>query len=242
MKKVLLSILSLAVLVTSVMWSNQVDPSVQLWGSAVSPYVRKVISVLEEKNIPYTLHPILPTAILEATGKEVPAEFKKISPLGKIPALQVGDFSINDSAVIAAYVERKWPEIALYPKNPEAFARVLWLERYSDTAMTEVFHKILFENFVKPNELKLEVDTQLVAELVGKLPSIYSYLELQLQKSEGQYLVGSTPTIADMAVIHHFVSLTLAGISIELQEYPLLSKYVEHVQMLPSIQAAIRKI
>lgn len=242
MKKLLLLILSLSVLVTSVMWSNQADPSVQLWGSAVSPYVRKVISVLEEKQIPYTLHPILPTVILEATGREVPAEFAKISPLGKIPALQAGEFAINDSSVIAAYIEKKWPEIALYPKKPEAYAQVLWLERYADTVMTDVFHKILFENFVKPNELKLEVDAQLVAELVGKLPTIYSYLEAQLLKSEGQYLVGSTVTVADMAVIHHFVSLTLAGITVELQQYPQLAKYVEQMQKLPSIQAAISKI
>ena len=242
MKKLLLSMLSLAVLVTSVMWSTQPDPEVQLWGSAVSPYVRKVISVLEEKNIPYTLHPILPTVILEATGREVPAEFTKISPLGKIPALQVGDFAINDSSVIAAYIEKKWPETAILPKSAEDYARVLWLERYSDTVMTEVFHKILFENFVKPNELKQEADAKLVAELVGKLPTIYIYLEQQLQKSEGQYLVGSCVTVADMAIIHHFISLSLAGIAVELQEYPLLSKYVEHVQMLPSIQAARSKI
>ncbi len=242
MKKTLLTVLSLSILLTTLAWTNQAEPSVQLWGTAVSPYVRKVISVLEEKQIPYTLHPVLPISLLEATNSEVPTQFRQVSPLGKIPALEVGDFSVSDSSVIAAYIEKKWADRAIYPKDPEMFARVLWLERYSDTTMTEVFHKILFENFVKPQVLKEKVDTKLVQELVNKLPSIYSYLEAELQKNKGRYLVGSTLTVADIAIIHHFASMDLAGITVDLQHYPLLSNYVEQVKQLPSIQAAIQKI
>lgn len=234
--------LTLCMVLGSFAWTNQPDSNVQLWGTAVSPYVRKIISVLEEKKVSYTLHPILPSSLLEATGQEVPVEFKQISPLGKIPAIQVDDFAISDSAVIAAYIEKKWPEIAIYPKKPEEFAKAIWYERYSDTVMTDVFHKIIFEKYVKPNVLKAEENKPLIAELIDKLPTIFRYLEDEFEKNKGEYLVGSTISIADIAVMHHFVSLQIAGVNIDLKEYPLLSTYVQHMLKHASIQAAISSL
>lgn len=231
MKKILFALL---VLMQTLGFAGE---EVHLWGTEVSPYVRKVVSVLEEKQIPYTLHPILPSSLLLATGQQVPEEFTAISPLGKIPALQVGTFAVSDSSVIGAYIEKKWPNHPLYPENPEDFAKTLWYERYADTTMTEVFHKLLVEKFVKPNVLKLEEDRPLIEELISKLPTIFEYLEGELK---GRYLVGSKMTIADIAVAHHFASLRISGIEVDLKDYPHLSAYVKQMFEEPAIQAALK--
>ena len=55
----------------------------KLFGANVSPFVRKVKVVLAEKNLPFEQQqtaPFPPTA-----------EYRKISPLGRIPAFQDGD-------------------------------------------------------------------------------------------------------------------------------------------------------
>ncbi|MDC3180642.1 glutathione S-transferase family protein [Gammaproteobacteria bacterium] len=79
---------------------------ITLWGLKISPYVRKVIVALEEKSLDYTLVEILPKSLLLATNQSVPTDFDEASPLGKIPAIQVGDFAISDSAVIAEFLDQ----------------------------------------------------------------------------------------------------------------------------------------
>lgn len=238
MKKILLT----ALLLGGTLWGAQDDSSIHVWGTCVSPYVRKVVTVLEEKQLKYTLHPILPKVLLEATEQTVPAEFEAISPLGKIPALQVGNFHVADSSVIASYLEKAWPQSSLYPANKENLAKTLWYEKYADTYMSDVFHQIFFEKFVKPNVLKTEVDEELIAKLMEKVPSILAYLESQLSKNQKQYLVEDHLTIADIAIAHHFASMQLCGIKLPLERYPLLNSYITKTLQHPSIQAALKKI
>ena len=92
----------------------------EVHGANASPFVRKVRVVLAEKKVPYELKPIFPF------GPN--PEFRKISPLGKIPALVDGERSLADSSVICAYIERKHPEPSLYPSDPYEYARALWFE------------------------------------------------------------------------------------------------------------------
>lgn len=238
-KKFKTAVLSLVLLIGN-SWAQE-DP-IQVWGTPVSPYVRKVISVLEEKKLEYQLIPTLPKIILEATGQPVPQEFDRISPLGKIPALQIGSFSAVDSSVIVSYLEKKWAPHAVLPSNNEDFAKALWYEKYADRVMSDVFHQIFVEKFVKPAVLKTQVNEELVSQLFEKVPAILAYLEGELARNKHAYLVGDTLTIADIAVIHHFLSLHIGKIELSLDLYPALKSYVERISQHPSIQAAMKKI
>src|SRR5262245_42436653 len=114
-----------------------------VYGAGASPFVRKVRVVLAEKKLPYDLEPVLPI--------NVSAEFKKISPLGKIPAYRDGEVTLSDSSVICAYLERKHPSPALYPSDPYEFARALWFEEYGDSALVGVTGpKIFFKKIIAP--------------------------------------------------------------------------------------------
>ena len=56
-------------------------------------------------------------------------EFKKISPLGKIPVFEADDgFTLPDSSCIIPYLERVHPEPSLYPKAAQDFGWALFLE------------------------------------------------------------------------------------------------------------------
>ena len=88
-------------------------------GANASPFVRKVRVALAEKGLAYELKPIFPF--------NVSAEYKKISPLGKIPAYEEDGKTLADSSVICAYLERAHPEPALYPSDPYEYGRArLW--------------------------------------------------------------------------------------------------------------------
>ena len=70
----------------------------KIHGVNASPFVRKTRVALAEKGIVYELVPVMPIGVSD--------EFKKISPLGKIPCYQDGDFTLPDSSCICAFLER----------------------------------------------------------------------------------------------------------------------------------------
>src|SRR6185295_15528906 len=123
----------------------------KLYGAGASPFVRKVRVVLAEKKIEHEHDPMLPF--------NVSAEYKKISPLGKIPAMVDDGKPLSDSSVICAYLERKHPQPALYPSDPYEFGRALWFEEYADSALVNVIGaKIFFKKVIGPTFMNQPVD------------------------------------------------------------------------------------
>ena len=198
-------------------------------GASASPFVRKVRVALAEKNVPYDLEPLIPF--------NVSAEFKKISPLGKIPVLRDGSTTIPDSSVICAYLERKHPTPALYPKDPAEFARALWFEEYGDSALVGVIGaKIFFRKFVAPRFMNQPCDDAAVEKTVAEeLPPLFDYLENQLGNGDG--IAGGAFSIGDIGLGTQFVNLRHAGFSPDAKRWPKLARYVARTLERPSFAA-----
>src|SRR5262249_24431239 len=83
----------------------------KVYGSLLSPFVRKVRAVLAEKQLQYELVPTNPF--------EKSPEFLQRSPLGRIPAFEDDKGRrLADSTVIVEYLEERFPSLALLPKDP----------------------------------------------------------------------------------------------------------------------------
>lgn len=224
MKKKILFLASAFILGSSSLLLGNQPTDLELWGSPVSPFVRKVESVLKYKHLDYVLHETLPKVLLEAKNQEVPEAFLKASPLGKIPALKTNTGNIADSSVIVAYIEKRFPHNPVYPSNPQKLADVLWMEKYADTVMTETIHKIFFERVVKPTVLNIPTDEDSIINAINvDLPKILSYLNEKVENSK--YLVGDEITLADYAVAHHFISIDSAKIEWKNGNYKALESY-----------------
>ena len=72
------------------------------------PYVQRAVIVLREKGVPFER--------IDIDLENKPDWFLKISPLGKVPVLQVGDKAVFESAVILEYLEETLPH-PLHPKD-----------------------------------------------------------------------------------------------------------------------------
>jgi len=201
-------------------------------GAALSPFVRKTRVFFAEKGVPYELEPLIPFG--------VSAEYKKKSPLGKIPCLEHDGRALPDSSVICAYLEKVQPQPALYPSDPWDYARALWLEEYMDggfinTGMAPVF----FERVVK-KLMGGQADEARVQEAIEKgIPAGCDYLTEQLGDQE--YLVGGRFTIADIAVSSPFVNLAHAGVTLDAKRWPKLAAYLERIHSRPSFKALIEE-
>jgi glutathione S-transferase len=203
-----------------------------VFGVNASPFVRKVRVALAEKNIAYDLAPVFPG--------DNDADFRKMSPLGKIPAFKDGERTLADSSVICAYLERVHPTPALYPQDPYDFARALWFEEYGDSALIQATGpKVFFEKIVAPMFFKRPTNQEIVDKAVKEeVPPICDYLESQLT---GDFFVGNRFSIADIGIASPFANYQHAGYGVDAARWPKLAAFVKRVLGRPSFAACIEE-
>lgn len=88
---------------------NLMSEKLKLISHKLCPYVQRAVISLKEKGVPFE------RVDIDLDNK--PDWFLKISPLGKVPVLQVGDKAVFESAVILEYLEETLAN-PLHPENP----------------------------------------------------------------------------------------------------------------------------
>ena len=208
----------------------------KLMGANVSPFVRKVRVLLAEKDIPYDFEPVSPFA--------PPANWRDISPLGKIPAFQDGAKVINDSSVICQYIERKNKAVPMLPGDDDGYIHALWLEEYIDGGMVAVAGgKVFFPLVVGPMVAKAPADATAraaAAKVVAEeLPTFWAYLETQL--GDKPFFVNNTLSLADIAVASVHVNLQHAGVQVDAARFPRLAAFIKRMFARPSFKALLEE-
>jgi glutathione S-transferase len=198
-----------------------------LFGSSLSPFVRKVLAYAAEREIEIDLQP---------TGIGDPnPEFRKASPFGKMPGFADGDYYLADSSAIIHYLEAKYPEKPLIPAEPKARGKTIWFEEFSDTILVACGGKIFFNLVVAPRFLGLPGDPEAARQAeLNDLPPILDYLE-SVVPGEGGYLVGDSLTLADIAVASPFANFRHTNTRVDPGKYPRTVAYVDRMLERPSL-------
>lgn len=198
-----------------------------LYGSSLSPYVRKVLAYAGEKGIELDVQP---------TGfPNHSPEFLEASPFKKMPALRDGDYMLADSTAIIHYLEAKFPEPALIPSDPKLRGKTIWFEEFADTILVSCGTKIFFNRIVAPRFMGRPGDLEAAkAAELNELPPILEYLE-KVVPDEGGYLLGGSLTLADIAVAGPFANLRHTETKVDSQRYPRTVAYVDRMLARPSL-------
>lgn len=187
-------------------------------GASPSPFVRKVRVVLHEKGIPYEHQFVGP-------GNRKP-EFRRISPLGRIPGFVDGDLAVSDSSVICLYLEKTHPAPPMYPAEPKAYARALWYEEYADTALAAGATFGTFGRKIIAPLRGAPLDQAAIDKtLAEELPPVFDYLDGEI--GDREFLVGDRFSIADVSVATHFVNFRHAGFDVDAGRWPRLRRWVD---------------
>ena len=205
-----------------------------LYGSSLSPFVRKVLVFASEKGIELDLRPTG-----DAPGQPGP-DFLAASPLRKMPALVDGDFRLADSSAIVHYLEALHPRPDLIPTEPRSRGRTIWFEEYGDTTLMACSGKLFFNRVVAPRFLRRAGDSALAdAAERDELPPILQYLESIAPESG--FLVEDRITLADIAIASPMANLPYMGIALDEQRYPRLSRYLASILSRPSFAPWIER-
>jgi glutathione S-transferase len=200
-----------------------------IYGASLSPFVRKALAFANEKGVEFEHQPRMP-------GADDP-EFREASPFGKVPGFRDEDYRLSDSSAIAHYLEAKKPEPALIPNEPQARGRVCWFDEYADTILAPACGAVFF-NEVAAKMFGREGDpaaTKLALE--ETIPPALAYLESQL--GDGDFLVGDTLTLADLAVVSPTKNLDYGAPDFDWSAYPKVSAHRDRILARDSFAAGL---
>jgi len=185
------------------------------------PFVQRSIITLNEKAVPFDLEYI--------DLKAKPDWFMELSPLGKVPVLQVGDTVLFESAVINEYLDEV-TEGSMIPSDPlqHAHARA-WIE-FSSNLTVDVSRMIQAkddETFSKQTD-----------RARGKLEK----LEKEVSE-DGPFFYGAELTLVDCAVAPALMRLSwMEKLDPELSlicEFPKICRWREALCARPSVRTSV---
>lgn len=201
-----------------------------IYGTPVSPFVRKVQAVLGNQDMAYDFENI--------NIMDMPDWFLEISPARRIPVLRdrsIGSEgvagTIADSSAICLYLDRKL-ETGLYGSSAFDAGRIAALEEYADTELAQplgmkLFRPILFPRFAGQAS-DIETARQTYQEV---LPHHLDYLEGLLDG--GDFFVGNEFSLADIAVGAQLTQLDFAVATALGDRWPALAKHTEAIKARP---------
>ena len=211
--------------------------SLVVLGGSVSPFVRKVRVALAEKGLDYQHEQVNPFA--------PPEGWRKVSPLGRIPAFKDGERTLADSSVICAYLEKRFPTPALFPSDPYDYARALWFEEFMDggfvpLAGPKVFRPLVLKPLFGGKAEADPADEAAARKTVEEeLPPLWDYLESEL--GDRDLYVGNQITIADITVASPHVNLRHAGVAPARKRWPRLRAFLDRMHGRPSFKKVIEE-
>lgn len=173
--------------------------------------------LLEELDVPYELH-----VLNMKTGEQRQPAYLAINPLGKVPAVRVGETLITEQGAIYLYLADLFPEAGLAPAltDPDRGAYIRWLFIYGSC----------FEPAVVDRYLKREPGSMNETPYAS-YESLIDLLEETLKT--GPYLLGERFTAADLLWGIALRWTTMFGL---VEARPAFQAYMDRIGSRVSIQ------
>jgi glutathione S-transferase len=185
-----------------------------LYDAPRCPFCARVRIVLAEKDIPYD------PVVIDLSDR--PAWLYEKNPVGKVPVLEDDSWVLPESAVIAEYLEERYPEPALLPEDPaeRAIARLL------------VFR---FDDFSDPYYALRRAEPGAGEAFGAELEHLDALL------SRMPYLTGRSYGLADVDYVPWVIrARDLLGVSLD--PYPALSDWLERLMERPAVAAEVEVV
>jgi glutathione S-transferase len=205
----------------------------RIYGVPISVHTRKVIVVALAKGLDFEVIPVVPVI-----PGNPPANWRELSPTGKIPALVDGDFTVADSAAICAYLEKIHPAAPVYPSAPREYATALALEQYAGALFRDVVHPLFQETFVFPRIQQVATNQKRVDKVLGEnVPEMFGFLDAAIR---GDYLAGDRATVADFAVVSNLITYQYIGFDLFRARFrrvaALFDRVISHAAMAEAMR------
>jgi glutathione S-transferase len=198
----------------------------KLISATPSPYARKVRIALAEKNLPFELITEVPWHAETQTPKH--------NPLEKLPVLILEDgSSVYESSYILEYLELKYPQVPLLPKDADGILAAKKLDVLCN-GVCDALVLLFFERMRAEGQASAEWMARQARKIAGGMREIARLI------GKREYAVRERFTIGDIA------AATAAGyVSVRYPEmkwredYPDLAAYSARMEQRPSLMNSV---
>lgn len=168
-----------------------------------SQHARRVVSLLEEANLPYQLK-----HVAMDNGEHLLASYLTINPNHQVPTLVDGSFTLFESNAILRYLATKHKLTRWYPEDIKEKACVdQWLDWNQCRLAPNVVDIVLNTVF-----LGADGDKSAVKRGQERIVELFKILDDALGKTA--YVAGDHATIADLSVASNIFQLSLAEVAL----------------------------
>lgn len=234
---------------------------ITLYHSPFSVASQKVRMALAEKNLDWN------DRIIDLlAGEHLDEAFRRINPRAEVPVLEHEGHLLVESATINEYLEERFPDIPLLPRNPIERYRARhwndWIDRYLHAASGVITYAVLVRPLIlqQPAEtierllrslpepstrawrrsvLNLGLKAPEVKEAIARYREFFNRLEFNLTRPHS-WLCGGAFSLADIAVLPYVLRAEHVGLGdlMTFEEYPNTRYWYLRMLTRPSMQSA----
>jgi len=200
--------------------------AIKLYDAVPSSNSDRVKIALHEKGLPYTRV----TLVLANKDQKRP-EFLTLNPYGKVPVIDDGGHVLFESCIINEYLDEKYPNPPLMPKNVYLRGRGRVLIDYALNYMHEPYWALRGE-MLKPAGKR---DQMIISEKHRSLRDLLQYLESALGNQP--YFLGDL-SLTDIAIVPRALRMESYG-ALPAPSLPRLGAWLERMKSRPSVKAIL---
>lgn len=167
------------------------------------------------------------------------AQYHVINPLGTIPCLILDNgAALTESSAIMEYLDEKFPDLPLLPKNAEARAHVRMLQRIGELQiMTQTVELLALVNADRRNET---ASANRLTRIVRGLAALQNNL------SGEDFAAGRDLTLADCQLVPALFNVPLViGAFMDrdlISAYPKVARYIESSRRHPAVGRVLKEM
>ena len=201
------------------------DTQIKLYDFQSSPNCQRVKVVLAEKKLPYEIVPV----DLRKKEQKKP-DFLKLNPYGKVPVIIDGTTVLYESCIINEYLEEKYPQPPLMPKDPAKKAKIRILTDYG------INHLDPYQNIrAEIAKDEKERNSEVLESAKNELKNLLQRFEREI--GDQPYLAGDF-SLLDAAVIPRFLRMEGFGVLPD-ASLPRLGSWLQRMKERPSVRAIL---
>jgi len=200
--------------------------AIKLYDAVPSSNSDRVKIALHEKGLAYDR-----VTLVLAKKEQKRPEHLKLNPYGKVPVLDDDGKVLFESCIINEYLDEKYPNPPLMPKDPYLRARIRVLSDYGLNYLHGPYWALRAEIFTQEAERNAPV----MKEKRHILRDLLQYLETEI--GDKPYFMGEI-SLLDIAVAPRFFRMEEYGV-LPVPSLPRLNAWLKRMKDRPSVKSLL---
>ena len=179
----------------------------------------RIIWLLEELGLDYEVE------VLTGDAKSAPA-FLKISPFGKVPAIEDGDLVLTESVAIVQYILSEYGKGRLHPPvDSKDYAKFLQWLNFGEATLMQPIAEVIVNKLFRPEEhqhqFSIDNGTKNFSDMARVIDGVLA---------NSDYLVGDAFTAADIVTGYSLNVADMLGLISAIDDIAHLRDYIDRLR------------